>query len=97
MRKVDALRILTGLVPQIRQRFGVESLALFGSVARDEAGSSSDVDVLVGFRGTPDFDRFMDLKLFLEEHLGARVDLVTTSALRPRLRAGVEVDAINVA
>ena len=67
-----------------------------GSVARDEAGSSSDVDVLVGFRGTPDFDRFMDLKLFLEEHLGARVDLVTTSALRPRLRAGVDLDAINV-
>jgi predicted nucleotidyltransferase len=45
-------------------------LALFGSVARDEATAESDVDLLVEFEGGATFDRYMDLKFFLEECLG---------------------------
>ncbi|MBI2939097.1 MAG: metallopeptidase family protein, partial [Chloroflexi bacterium] len=55
--------------------FGVKSLALFGSVARDEAGPESDVDVLVEFDGPPTFDQYIGLKLYLEDLLGAHVDL----------------------
>jgi len=78
-------------------QLGVKSLALFGSVARGEAGPDSDVDVLVEFSEPATFDRYMDLKFFLEDLLGRRVDLVTRKALKPRLRPYVEKEAVYVA
>ena len=78
-------------------RLGVASLAVFGSVARDEAGPESDIDILVEFRGDATLARFMDLKSLLETTLGRRVDLVTQKALRDRLRPGIEKDAVRVA
>ncbi len=79
------------------ERFGVRSLRLFGSVARDEARGGSDVDVLVDLGGPAGFDQYMDLLLFLEEVLGVRVDLVTERGLRHELRSDVEREAIDVA
>jgi uncharacterized protein len=78
-------------------RLGVESLALFGSAARDELASNSDVDVLVRFSDRPTFDAFMDVKLELEALLGRRVDLVTPGAIKPRLAALIYKDLLNVA
>jgi uncharacterized protein len=77
-------------------RFGVRSLAVFGSVARDQGRPDSDVDVLVEFAQPASFAAFMDLKFFLEDLLGRRVDLVTRKALKPRLRPEVEKEAIHV-
>ena len=53
-------------------KLGVKSLALFGSIARNEATSTSDVDILVEFEGRATFDRFMDIKYYLEEILAVR-------------------------
>jgi predicted nucleotidyltransferase len=55
------------------------------------------VDVLVSFEGPADFDRFMELKFYLEDVLGRPVDLVTHPALRPELRARIEREATRVA
>jgi len=79
------------------QRHGVKSLEVFGSLARGEAQPDSDVDLLVEFEGTATFDRFMDLKFFLEDLLQRRVDLVTRAALNPRIRPAIEREAIRVA
>jgi predicted nucleotidyltransferase len=68
------------------ENFGVQSLRLFGSVAREEASADSDVDLLVSFRGKPTFSSFMKLRIFLEDLLGAKVDLVTESGLRENRR-----------
>ena len=78
-------------------RLGVASLAVFGSVARDEAGPESDIDILVEFRGAATLARFMDLKSLLEGISGRRVDLVTQKALRDRLRPVIEKDSVRVA
>ena len=78
-------------------RLGVASLRLFGSAARDAAVKGSDVDFLVRFSGAATFDRYMDLKFFLEESLGVPVDLVTEDALRPEMRSAVEKEALLVA
>ncbi|MDJ0900731.1 MAG: nucleotidyltransferase family protein [Xenococcus sp. MO_188.B8] len=76
--------------------YGVKSLALFGSVARDEATVKSDVDLLVEFEGKVTFDRYMDLKFFLEDSLGCSVDLVSRKMLKPQIRDIVEREAIYV-
>ena len=78
-------------------RLHVKALALFGSLARNDARPDSDVDLLVEFDGDPTFDRFMELKFFLEGLLRRRVDLVTRAALKPRMRLTVEREAVRVA
>jgi predicted nucleotidyltransferase len=77
--------------------FGVRSLRLFGSTARDEATPGSDVDLLVDFAAAPTFSDYMKLRIFLEDLLSRKVDLVTETGLRPRVRPSVEKDAIRVA
>jgi predicted nucleotidyltransferase len=76
--------------------FGVKSLALFGSVAREEAGPDSDVDILVEFEGRATFDRFMDTKYYLEEILGCRVDLVVPDAIKPGMKSMIMQDLVYV-
>jgi uncharacterized protein len=77
--------------------FGVKSLALFGSVARDEARPDSDVDVLVEFEGPTTFRRRVGLLMYLEELLGRKVDLATPRMLTSRIVANVERDLLPVA
>ncbi|NOY99688.1 MAG: nucleotidyltransferase family protein [Chloroflexi bacterium] len=75
---------------------GVTSLAVFGSVARDEATKSSDIDILVEFEGKVTFDRFMDTKFFLEDLLGLHVDLVMPQAIKPRMKPYIMQDLVYV-
>jgi uncharacterized protein len=77
-------------------RLSVKSMAVFGSVARGEASTDSDVDILVEFEGVLTFDRFMDTKFYLEDLLGRHVDLVVLQALKPRLKARITEDLIYV-
>ncbi|EKQ67676.1 putative nucleotidyltransferase [Leptolyngbyaceae cyanobacterium JSC-12] len=77
------ISILHTLKPYLYERWGVTELAVFGSVARGEAGIESDVDILF------DYDRPLGLELvaladFLEEKLGCDVDLLSKKAVRPR-------------
>ena len=97
MNRDEVFARLGELLPVARIRFGVRDLSVFGSVARDEAGEGSDVDVLVDFDGPATFDGFMGLRALLEDTLRVRVDLVTRSALRPRLKARIEAEARRVA
>ncbi len=97
MNKQAVLTRLKGSIEEIRRRFGVRTLAVFGSIARDEAADNSDVDVLVVFNQRATFDIYMDLKFYLEELLGMSVDLVTDKALRPQVRQAIEQELINVA
>lgn len=64
----------------------VKRIGVFGSVARNEAQPSSDIDVLVEFAEAPDLIDFILLKQRLEQILGTKVDLVTPNGLKPRVR-----------
>ncbi|CAN5466156.1 nucleotidyltransferase family protein [soil metagenome] len=70
-------------------RAGVHRLGVFGSVARNEAGPESDVDILVEFEDVPDLYEFAALRERLAEILGRPVDLTTPQALRHHLRSRV--------
>ncbi len=77
------------------QRYHVQSLALFGSAARDEMRRNSDVDILVQFQQST-WKNYIGLKLYLEELLGCKVDLVTQPALKPVVRSSIEKDLMYV-
>jgi predicted nucleotidyltransferase len=96
MTRDEALRILRADPATLRE-LGVETLSLFGSVARDEAGPASDVDLLVEFDGPATFNGYMELLEYLETLLGASVDLVTTGGLRQGVRPYIEREMIRVA
>jgi uncharacterized protein len=96
MNRQAILERLNAEAPGLRRKYGVKSLAVFGSMARGDDREGSDVDILVTFEGTPTFDNFMGLKLDLEELLGRPVDLGTPETLRPEMRAAVEQDLIHV-
>ena len=69
----------------LETRFSVRRIGLFGSVLRGSAIGGSDIDILVEL-AHPTFDHYMDLKFFLEDHLGRPVDLVLADSLKPRLK-----------
>jgi hypothetical protein len=76
-------------------RLGVKSLALFGSAARNEASAASDVDLLVEFDRPVGLFHFIDVKDYLENLLGCRVDLVTRDALKPQLEPTILREAVH--
>ncbi len=96
MNRDDAIRQLRALLPEAQQRFGVQSLRLFGSTARDQAKPDSDLDLLVLFDGPTTPEKLFGLQFFLEDHLHVSIDLVTEKALRPAFRPYVERDAVAV-
>jgi len=78
-------------------RLGVQRLALFGSVQRNETRKDSDVDVLVEFAsGQKTFDHLRALGELLEDALGHRVELVTVDSLSPYLRPYILAEAQDV-
>jgi uncharacterized protein len=94
---LDRNDIITTLQGQmVRSRFGIKSLFLFGSVARNEATQESDLDFIVDFDGMITFDRYMDLKIFLEDLFGKKIDLALEDTLKPQIRAKILEEAIDV-
>ena len=81
----DLVRILKEEKPNLNNNYHVEKIGIFGSYARNEQTSHSDVDLLVEFKGPIGFG-FMDLKDYLETLLNRPVDLVTKNALKPLMR-----------
>ena len=96
LTREQAIERLVASEPEIRA-FGVQRLALFGSVARGEARIDSDVDLLVQFfPGAKTYDRFLSLSELLEARLGRTVELVTVEALSPFLGPHILAEAENV-
>ncbi len=93
MERNEILGILDDHLDELG-RFNVKSLALFGSVARNEARPDSDVDVLVEFSVPVGLFHFVRLKNYLEELLDAPVDLVTPDAIKDKMRENILEEAI---
>ncbi len=96
LTREQAVQRLTQCEPEIRA-LGVARLALFGSVLRGQTQAHSDVDLLVQFvPGAKTYGRFFALSELLEDHLGRRVELVTTEALSPFLGPRILAEAQDV-
>lgn len=97
MKQEVVLQLLNNKRAEIAEQFGVKSLSLFGSVARDEATPKSDVDLLVEFNRPVGYFGLFTLQDYLENLLGCPVDLGTPDSLKPYLRERVKGDLIRVA
>jgi hypothetical protein len=95
MTRQNAIEILQQNQDALRAR-GIRHAALFGSVARGEARSTSDVDVLIELDPTLKLDVFAyaGLKRFVAELFDGPVDVVNKAALKPYLRRPVAADAV---
>jgi uncharacterized protein len=83
------------IVP-ILLKHNIIQAGLFGSVARDEASSQSDVDILVEFGSKISLLNYVGVKLELEEKLGRKVDLVEYKAIKPSLKKYILNDHIRI-
>ena len=96
LSKGEALALLREHKPVLAERFGVSALALFGSIARDEAGPDSDIDILVSLPGARGWSGYGEVLQYLEGLFGRSVDLVVETEVRGELRPYIEADAVYV-
>jgi uncharacterized protein len=87
--------LLTAIKPQLIERYPINRMAIFGSVARNETTPLSDVDILVEFSQPIGF-QFFNLAKELESHLQRPVDLVSRNGIKPPYFAAIESDLIYV-
>ena|SRR5215208_1760514 len=95
MRRDEALQLLKEHRAEL-EAMGVTSLALFGSVARDEAGPESDVDVIIDVRRPFGLFDLARVHLRLEEIFGCKVDVATEGGMHQRYRERIEPDLVYV-
>jgi predicted nucleotidyltransferase len=81
-------------IKKLAANYGARNVRLFGSVARREARSDSDVDVLVDLEPDRSLFDLGGLLMELQDLLGCKVDVVTEQGLRPRIRERVLRDAV---
>jgi predicted nucleotidyltransferase len=81
---------------QLKDRYKVEEIGIFGSYVRKEQKKKSDLDVLVSFSETIDLFTFVELENYLSDILGVKVDLVMKDTLKPRLKDRILNETVYV-
>lgn len=92
--KEEILKTIKKELPSLKEKFKVRSIGLFGSYAREEQTTVSDIDMLVEFEAPVGFFKFIELENYLSEKLGAKVDLVTPDALKPLIKPQIMEEAV---
>ncbi|MBI5165991.1 MAG: nucleotidyltransferase family protein [Magnetospirillum sp.] len=86
MRRLeDIIDQLRALQPELRRRYPIRSMGVFGSFVRGEQREDSDLDVLVEFGDEAGLFEYAGLQLDLCDALGMKVDVANKAALRPRI------------
>jgi predicted nucleotidyltransferase len=87
---------LKSLKGELATRYDVREIGIFGSVAREENGTASDIDLLVEFGSQADLFTYIGLWQYLEEIFGMRIDLVSKGGLKGGMRDAVMRDVVFV-
>jgi len=96
MTELNAIKqILTQLKPELRQKYFVNSIGLFGSIVRDDFTAQSDIDIIVDF-SRPVGIEFIDLANYIESKLSKKVDLVSKKGVKPKYYHQIESEIIYV-
>ena len=97
MRRDEAIEALKQQADALKA-LGATSLFLFGSVARDEAGPESDLDVFIDYDSTKKFSliNLARIKILLEDALPSDIDVTTRNSLHQKLKDRIEKSAIRI-
>lgn len=90
------ISVLRKHLPELQERYGLRSLGIFGSFVRGGQRKRSDLDVLVEFDRAPTLFGFIDLRDYLTDLLGVKVDLVMKSALKPAIGRHILAEVVSV-
>ncbi len=96
MTRDEVIDFLRTNKEDLKTRFGVTKIGLFGSYARGEARNDSDIDILVEIEGDRIFRKFFALESYLRIRLQKEIDLGTESALKPIARQQITEEIIYV-
>jgi predicted nucleotidyltransferase len=80
----------------LKVRYKVRSLGIFGSYVRNKQKKGSDLDILVEFDEVPSFIQFLQLEHYLSDLLGVSVDLVMKDALKPTIGKRILSEVVPV-
>ena len=96
MTSINEIRaVLRECLPELREKYGVTTIGVFGSYARDRHHRRSDIDILVDLeQSRKNFDNYMELKFFLQRHTGGTIDLVLKESLRNELKPNILREAV---
>ncbi len=83
-------------LPEIKSRYNVITLEVFGSFVRHEENTNSDLDILVSFSKAPSLFKFIELEDYLSKILGVKVDLVMKSSLKPNIGKRILSEAQSI-
>ena len=82
--------ILQSHKQELKEKYKVAEIGIFGSYVKGEQKDGSDIDIIVEFgKGGKTFDNYMNLKFFCEEILGSKIDLVLKRTIREEIRHNV--------
>ena len=97
MKKLKQIQsILASSKAELRKRYKVKELGIFGSYSRGEQKKTSDVDILVRFNPKATLFDFVGLGNYLEERLKMKVDVVSERGIRPELKSSIVKDVVRV-
>ncbi len=95
MTREEIIRYLKKRKEELRQKYGVEAIGLFGSYAREEASAQSDIDIYV--KMAPDLFSLVAIKEEIEHDLHHKVDIIREHKyIKPILRRMIQKDIIYV-
>ena len=94
MKSHNIIETLKLVKPEVKKKYRAELRGVFGSYARGESRSTSDVDVLVHFEDSADLIDFVGLTHFLEAKLKSKVDIVPQDDIRQELKESILQEAI---
>jgi len=96
MNKSEIMKILEEVYSEIREKYKVRRIGLFGSVVKHTENKDSDIDLLTEFEESADLLDLIGLSDFLEEKLNRKVDIVPREALREELRESIEKETAYI-
>jgi len=90
---MNVFNVLKSHKNEIKAKYNVKKIGIFGSYAKGQQNEESDVDILVEFQ-KPSFDNFMELSFYLEDLFDKKVDLLTPNSLSPFMKTSVEKEVV---
>lgn len=97
MKKLEEIqKVLAAHKEELRKKYNVKKVGIFGSFVRGEQRKASDLDILVDFKDTPDLLKFIELERYLEELLGVKIDLVRKQAVREELKERILSEVVPI-